>query len=218
MFGEVMLARNDKGVWLEVGDKPRVSIAADHGNIVVTSKRWWDNMSNTLTMRNTWFKATTGKLDACNITDSDAKIGRLIVSVPYEEKWLREFTEQLKGGKTEPVYNGFTMKKTSGVWVFEAPGRRIQVGIDEENKEIAVIQSTIQNKESGYESVERVDTKIFNLNCELLSFDSATSHGAIKKIDVKKEESEMNRFLSNPNVKLREEAVGQLEFQRYKET
>jgi hypothetical protein len=207
MFDKVMLTQNDKGVWIEVGDKPRVSIAADTGRIVVTSKKWWDNKTGGPTIRNMWFDPSKDKLESFKVIDSEAKISSIVVFIRRDEESMRDFMEQVKAGKTEAEYNEVKVKKTSWGWVFEEPGkRRVQIGIDKENNEIWVIDSVIQNKESGCQSVERVDTKIFNLNCELLSFDSATNHGATKRINVKKEEEEITRFLSNPSVKLREKA------------
>jgi hypothetical protein len=159
----------------------------------------------------------SAKLESFSIKDSKAKI-KVEVIVKDEDNSMREFIKMVKDGKKEAEFKDVVLKFDDklGVWNFVTPARRIQLGIDEENNEIWVIEHNTKK------SVERVDTKIFNLNGELMTFDSATEHGHTPKIKVRggpyekdDEQSRMDEFLSRPNVKLRVQASEQQEFKKY---
>jgi len=199
MLGDVRLREDSNGDWHEVGEKPRLTIKAEKGSIIATGRN-----ENEIA-RILRFNPKTGKLDSFHITDPKSKID-VEVSISDEEGWMREFREQIKKGEKEPEYDKCKMEKTSWGWAFDDGKRKIRIGIDEGENEVWVIGSRISS------SGERVDTKIFNLQNELLSFDSATENGAPGKVNVKKEEDEMGKFLYLTTVKLREKALEQNEF------
>jgi len=208
ILGDVKLREDGPGNWVS---EQGVKITAEDGRIVVTTKTGADTMVKRF--------EPTGKLESCSISNSRAKID-VEVNVKDEERWMKEFDRELgrdmfRSRTGEVQYKDVLMKFNEylGIWLFEEPGRRrIQTGLDKAEKELWVIESNI------HDSVERVDTKIFRLHRELLTFDSATAYGATSKINVKREEEEICKLLSNPRVKLREEALRQLEFQRYTKT
>jgi hypothetical protein len=197
VVGDIKLRKDGRGNWVS---EQGVKISAEKGRIVVTSKVGEENI-----MIKKFEPA--GRLDSCSINNSKAKID-VEVSVNDEKKWMKEFIERIKNGETNALYKDCMMEKmknVGGIWFFEELGkRRIQIEIDKENNEISVIESNI------HKSVERVDTKIFSLNNELLTFDSATNYGATSKINVQREQDETNKFLSIPAVKLRKQAEFQM--------
>jgi hypothetical protein len=153
----------------------------------------------------------SAKLDSFEVKDSRAKID-VRINVGKEEELVREFMEQVKKGVEEPVYKNHKIKLEQGALVWREPGKGwvvIDIIKDDREMGVVIVESNIHN------SMERVDTKTFSLSNKLLVFDSATEHGATPRINVGREEDAMDKLLKMSNVKLREKAERQNEFDKH---
>ncbi len=207
ILGDVKLRDDDKGSWMS----EHVKITADKGRIVVICKADESNRVIQFSTQKTVLgenEKWREKLELFRTKDNKAKV-EVEVRVKDEEKLMKEFGDRIGEGKGRVKYKDVLMermKNAPGIWTFEKAGRRITIEMSEVDKEIAVVESI--TTKSG----ERTDTKIFNMDNELLTFDSATRHGWTAKINVKKEEQQVGEFLSNPPVKqLRDAALEQSE-------
>ena len=153
----------------------------------------------------------SAKLDSFDMKDPKAKID-VKINVDKEEELAAEFMEQLREGVVEPEYKNHKMKPGQGAFVWRESGKGwtvIDVIKDDREVGVVIVESSIHN------SVERVDTKTFSLNNKLLVFDSATEQGATPRINVSREEDAMDKLLKTQNVKLREKAERQNEFDKH---
>jgi hypothetical protein len=149
----------------------------------------------------------SAKLDSFEMKDSKAKID-VKINVGKEEELAKELMEQVNRGVAKPVYKSHRFEPEQGALVWRKPGEGwIVIDLIKNDREIGVVivESSIHN------SVERVDTKTFSVNNKLLVFDSATEHGETPRINVSTEEDEISALLSKPNVKLRVQALEQLD-------
>ena len=153
----------------------------------------------------------SAKLDSFEMKDSKAKID-VKINVGKEEAFAKEFMEQVNGGVAKPVYKSHRFEPEQGALIWREPGKGwIVIDVIKDDREIGVVvvESSIHN------SVERVDTKKFSVNNKLLVFDSATEYGETPRINVGREEDAIDKLLKMSNVKLREKAERQNEFDKH---